>query len=292
MDLVYYFVVALAALLFATTALMVLSIRRTRELLTQVKRGEEALMRAHQRLKSAHEELKSVDKLKTDFMNIAAHELKTPLVPMVGYLHLINRKKLGPEDRESLDIALRNTKRLQRLVDDILDIAKLESKVMKFRVEDVQLADLVRDSVAGARPFAGEKGITLKAVAPRRLQLVHGDPGRLAQVLTNLINNAIKFTDRGNVVVEARARRGDVAVEVRDTGIGIAKEDIPKLFTKFFQAETSARRKYGGTGLGLAICKEIVQAHGGKIWADSEPGKGSTFSFSLPIKGKALITTE
>ena len=277
MDPIYYLVIVLATLVFVLLALVILSVRRTRELLRLMDEAQE-------RMRRAHEQLKSVDKLKTDFMNIAAHELKTPLVPMVGYLHLIDRKKLKPEDRESLDIALRNTKRLQRLVEDILDIAKLESKVMKFKMEEVQLANLARDSVASAEPFAREKGIAGRAKIPRRLLLVRGDSGRLTQVLTNLINNAIKFTERGGVTVEVRAEEGNVVTRVRDTGIGIAKKEMPKLFTKFFQAETSARRKYGGTGLGLAICKEIVQAHKGKIWVESEPGKGSTFSFSLPIK--------
>jgi len=279
MDPMYYLVVVLTALVFALLALVILSVRRTRELL-RFKDG------AQRKLRKAHEELKSVDKMKTDFMNIAAHELKTPLVPMVGYLHLIDKKKLSSKDRESIDIALRNTKRLQRLVEDILDIAKLESKVMKFNMEDVQLADLVRDSVASSKPFAKKKKIALRGKVPRRLPMVRGDAGRLTQVLTNLINNAIKFTDRGGVTVEARTEENKVVARVKDTGVGIAKKDVAKLFTKFFQAETSARRKYGGTGLGLAICKEIVEAHKGKIWVESKLGKGSTFAFSLPAKAK------
>lgn len=279
MGLMHYLIIVLSVLVVALLALVILAVRRTRELL---KFKDDA----QKKLRKAHEELKSVDQMKTDFMNMAAHELKTPLVPMVGYLHMIDKEKLSDKDKESIDIALRNTKRLQRLVEDVLDIAKLESKVMKFNMENVQLANLVKDSVASAEPLAKEKELTLKTEVSEKLPPISGDEGRLTQVLTNLINNAIKFTDQGGVTVEARAEEDNVVVHVKDTGIGIAEEDKAELFTKFFQVDTSARRKHGGTGLGLAICKEIVEAHNGKIWVESELGKGSTFSFSLPIEGK------
>lgn len=277
MDLIYPVTIVLGALVVVEIAVIMNSLRYTRKLL-RIKAMHEA------ELQRAHEKLKSVDKLKTEFMNIAAHELKTPLVPMVGYLHLIDRKKLSAEDRESLDIALRNTQRLQRLVEDILDIAKLESRVMKFNMREVQLADLAKDAVASAAPFAKEKKLALNSKVPQKLPLIVGDAGRLTQVLTNLLNNAIKFTDQGSVTLATRREGGRIVMEVTDTGIGISRKDQAKLFTKFYQADTSARRKYGGTGLGLAICKEIVKAHGGKIWVKSRLGHGSTFGFSLPIK--------
>ncbi|MDI6883536.1 MAG: HAMP domain-containing sensor histidine kinase [Hadesarchaea archaeon] len=277
MDPIYPVTIVLGALVVVEIGVIMNSLRYTRKLL-RIKDQHEA------ELRRAHEKLKSVDKLKTDFMNIAAHELKTPLVPMVGYLHLIDRDKLGREDRESLDIAIRNTKRLQRLVEDILDIAKLESKVMKFNMEEIQTANLARDAAASAAPFAKEKKIALNTKVPSKLPPIVGDAGRLTQVLTNLLNNAIKFTDQGSVTLVARKKGDQIVIEVIDTGIGISRKDQSKLFTKFYQADTSARRKYGGTGLGLAICKEIVKAHKGKIWVKSRLGHGSTFGFSLPIK--------
>ncbi|MEW6222439.1 MAG: HAMP domain-containing sensor histidine kinase [Candidatus Hadarchaeota archaeon] len=278
MDIIYIVLVVLSMLVLFELAVIINSLRYTRQLL-RIKDKHEAEIR------KAHEKLKSVDKLKTEFMNIAAHELKTPLVPMVGYLHLIDKKKLDSEDRENLDIAIRNTQRLQRLVADILDIAKLESKVMKFNMEDIQLTTPIKDAVSSAAPFAKEKKIYLRADVPEKLPTVHGDTMRIAQVLTNLLNNAIKFTDKGGVTLSARKSGSNVVVEVADTGIGIGRKDISKLFTKFYQADTSGKRKYGGTGLGLAICKEIVRAHKGDIWVKSKIGKGSTFAFKLPVKG-------
>ncbi|MEM3519602.1 MAG: HAMP domain-containing sensor histidine kinase [Candidatus Hadarchaeales archaeon] len=279
-DYAIIVIAILGMLVFIELVMIVNSLRYTRQLL-RIKDKHEA------ELRRAHEKLKSVDRLKTEFLNMAAHELKTPLVPMVGYLQLIDKNKLDPEDRENLEIAIRNTKRLQLLVGDILDIAKLESKVMKFNMQDIQLTNIIRDTVANAMAFAKEKKIYIKTNVPKELPIVYGDPNRIAQVLTNLLNNAIKFTDRGGVTVNARRDGNFVRVEVVDTGIGMAKKDIPKLFKKFSQLDSSGSRKYGGTGLGLAISKEIIKAHKGKIWASSPgPGKGSTFTFILPIKPK------
>jgi signal transduction histidine kinase len=278
MELIYIITGVLAGLVVFELFIILNSLRYTRQLLRIKDRHEAELRRAH-------EKLKSVDKLKTEFMNMAAHELKTPLVPMVGYLQLIDKSKLDPEDRENLEIAIRNTKRLQQLVQDILDIAKLESKVMKFNWEDVDLTRVIRDCVASTAPMAREKGLYLKTVVPRKLPPVRGDFMRLSQVLTNLLNNAVKFTDRGGITVRARRSGNQVIVEVVDTGIGIPKKDQRKLFRKFFQTE-AGKRKFGGTGLGLAICKQIIRYHRGKIWVRSMPGKGSIFAFSLPIKQK------
>lgn len=279
-DLVIIAVAALGMLVIVELIMIINSLRYTR-LLLRIKDRHEAEIRR------AHEKLKSLDKLKTEFLNMVAHELKTPLVPMVGYLQLIDKNKLDPEDRENLEIAIRNTKRLQLLVSDILDIAKLESKVMKFNMENIQLTNIIQDTVANAMAFAKEKKLYIRTYVPKELPIVYGDPNRIAQVLTNLLNNAIKFTDKGGVTINARREGNFVMVEVVDTGIGIAKKDISKLFKKFSQLDSSGSRKYGGTGLGLAISKEIIKAHKGKIWASSPGhGKGSTFAFILPIKQK------
>jgi signal transduction histidine kinase len=282
---IYLVTAVLGGLVIVELVIIINSLRYTRQLL-QVKDMHEA------ELRKAHEKLKSVDRLKTEFMNMAAHELKTPLTPMVGYLQLIDKKKLSSEDSESLDIAIRNTKRLQHLVNDILDIAKLESKVMKFSMEELQLTRLVDDAAASVRPFAKEKKLTLRKLLPEKLPPIRGDPVRITQVLTNLLNNAIKFTDKGSVTIRAAKKGDSVLVQVSDTGVGIRREDLPKLFTKFFQADTLGRRRYGGTGLGLAICKEIIKAHGGNIWVKSRLGRGSTFSFTLPIEKKEATLSQ
>lgn len=276
MEIVYIITAALGALVMLELFIILNSLRYTRQLLRIKDRHEAELRRAH-------EKLKSVDRLKTEFMNMAAHELKTPLVPMVGYLQLIDKHKLNREDRENLEIAIRNTKRLQQLVQDILDIAKLESRVMKFNWEDVDLTRVVKDCVSSISPLTQQKKLYLNMVMPKQLPPVRGDFMRLSQVLTNLLNNAVKFTDKGGITVRARKSGDQVVVEVIDTGIGISKSDQRKLFRKFFQTQ-AGKRKPGGTGLGLAISKQIIKLHKGKIWVRSTPGKGSTFAFSLPIK--------
>lgn len=276
-DPIYIVTAVLGGLVGIELVIIWNSLRYTRQLLRIKDIHEEEI-------RKAHEKLKSVDKLKTDFMNMAAHELKTPMVPMVGYLQLIDKESLSSEDRKSLEIAIRNTKRLQMLVGDILDIAKLESKVMKFNMEDMQIADVIRDAVKSAEPFAKEKKIYIKTAPAKNVPTTKADAMRIAQVLTNLLNNAIKFTDKGGITVKASQKGRDVLVQVSDTGIGIGRKDVKNLFQKFYQADSSGKRKYGGTGLGLAICKEIVRAHGGKIWVTSQLGKGSTFHFTLPVK--------
>jgi len=242
-------------------------------------------------LEKVSKRLKQVDVMKSQFINIAAHELKTPLVPMKGFLTMMKDKPkkygLNKKGREYVEICLGSVKRLQGLVDDILVISKLEAGEMKFQMSKVNLLQILKDAVAEFRPLARQSNLLLKTGLPGRLPAIYGDPQRLAQVIDNLITNAIKFTEGGSVVVEAKKVDRHIQVSVTDTGIGVSKENIPKLFSKFFQIQEVAVRKTKGTGLGLAISKEIVNAHKGKIWVESEGiGKGSAFSFSLPIGNK------
>ncbi|HDH41064.1 MAG TPA: HAMP domain-containing protein [Candidatus Altiarchaeales archaeon] len=247
----------------------------------------EDMDKASRELRESYQKLAEADKLKDEFMNIAAHELKTPLVPIMGYLSMLRDGSLGEltkEEKDSLEIIFRNVNRLKKLIDDILDISKLESGAMKFNMKDVQIAEIIKNSLEDMRSYAEGKGLTIKAEIQPNLPPIQGDKNRLMQVLTDLIDNAIKFTEKGGIVIEARREKDNILVKVKDTGIGISKENINKLFTKFYQVDSSLSRRYGGTGLGLAICKRIVEAHGGKIWVDSELGKGSTFQFTLPVK--------
>jgi signal transduction histidine kinase len=285
MDPTFSIFAILAMLLLITGVAISYSFRRVDTLLQLLEDKSIQLKETDEQLRKAHEELKSLDKLKTDFMNMAAHELRAPLTPIIGYLHLIDKSGLNRDDQDNLNTILQNAKRLERLVGDILDIAKLESKVMKFNMEEVQIADLIKNSVVNAKSLADEKGISLEAKNISKLPVIHADPMRLAQVLDNLINNAVKFTDEGGITIAAWSENSKVIVEITDTGVGIPEDDLPKLFTKFFQAKTPGGRRPGGTGLGLAICKEIIKALNGEIWVKSKVGEGSTFGFSLPIKG-------
>jgi|GEM_PF-3336189 len=252
----------------------------------ELERKKREIGKANMELKRFNRELKKMDMLKSEFMNIGAHELKTPLIPIVGYLDMMSKEKnLTSEQRNEIAICLRNAKRLQALVQDILDISKLESRAMKFDMQEMDLRKILMNTFTDMKSAAKDKGLQLKVSLPQKPLKVMGDPYRLTQVTENLVNNAIKFTDSGHIAIEASRGNGNVLVEVKDTGVGVSRKDLSKLFTKFFQADTSAKRKYGGSGLGLAICKSIVEEHKGRIWAKSKPGKGSTFAFSLPGKG-------
>jgi len=238
--------------------------------------------------------LKKMDLVKSEFTNIAAHELKTPLVPLKGYLERLledpKRFKLTPEVQEQLEICFRNAERLELLVSDILDVSKLDAGEMKFEMQEVDVGKLVRNVVSDFKTAANEKGLKLVSSVPKTLPKVEGDLQRLTQVLSNLVGNAVKFTDKGSIAVEAKAREGSVSVSVTDTGTGIRKEDIQRLFTKFFQVKEAETRKTRGTGLGLAVSKEIIRVHGGTIRAESPGhGAGSTFSFTLPAKTMMMM---
>ncbi len=228
--------------------------------------------------------VKRMDMLRGEFASVSAHELRSPLVPIITYSELLlkdKKHKLAPEQKKKLEVILSSAHRERELVDDIMDITKLEAGAMRFDMQKVQLADVIKEAVVGQRAAAEAKGIWIKAKVQRGLPPVHGDPKRLTQVITNLIRNANRFTDKGGITVSVSSGDGQAIVEVQDTGTGIAEEDLGKLFRKFSQV---GPRREGGTGLGLVICKAIVEAHGGKIWVKSKLGQGSTFSFSLPIR--------
>ncbi|MCK4491061.1 MAG: PAS domain S-box protein, partial [Candidatus Altiarchaeales archaeon] len=239
-------------------------------------------------LKETAEKLKEVDRLKDEFLTMTAHELKTPLTPVKVQSQLLlagAMGKINEEQRKSLNMVLRNTDRFIRLINDISDISKIEAGTLEFYMGGVQIADVIKDSIRDLNPLTKKKQITLIGQYPAELPLINADDGRLTQVLTNLIENAVKFTqEKGKITVKAKKSRNNIVVSVEDTGIGISKKNLGKVFDKFFQADTGATRKYGGTGLGLTICRRIIEEHGGRIWVESSLGKGSKFILTLPIK--------
>jgi signal transduction histidine kinase len=233
------------------------------------------------------EALKQLDKLKSDFVNAVSHELRTPLTSIKGYSEFLEDEIGGPLTPQQSEFVVQieqNTLRLQRLVDDLLDFARMEAGTFALQCLDTNMADQIQEVLASMTPLAQAAQITLEASLPPEPLTVRIDPQRIDQVLTNLINNAIKFTPEGGRIVVRSSAQGDrLCCEVEDTGIGIAPEDVPKLFQRFGQLEAGTR-KVGGTGLGLSISKAIVEAHGGAIGVASEPGKGSVFWFTLPRK--------
>ncbi|MBK9710334.1 MAG: response regulator [Kouleothrix sp.] len=230
---------------------------------------------------------REVDHMKNEFVSIVSHELRTPLTSIRGSLQLVlgrpQHPELAPRTRELLDISLKNSERLIRLINDILDISKIEQGSIQLRRVSIDPSDLCATAVREVEPFAASRGITIAVAVADNLPPISADLDRTLQVLTNLLSNAIKFSSPGQSVELAAGIYGSAVVfAVRDQGRGIALEDHQRIFEKFHQIDSSLTRNVGGTGLGLAICKALVEDHGGRIWVESSLGRGATFSFTIP----------
>ena len=273
----------IAIILCGSLGLIVMFSRWNKTLEAEVQSKTGDMIRMNKELVLANERLKELDKLKSDFVSMVSHELKTPLTAMRTSAQVLGLADAGKETkREMLDIILRNIDRQTNLVNDLLDLSRIESGRMELKFERLSLDSLIADSIESVKQAASVEGIKLDVELPESLASVKGDREKLTQVVINLLNNAIKFTPRsGEITIKAIELNGQVEVKVRDTGIGIPPEDLDKVFDKFYQIDSTLTREAGGTGLGLAICKGIVEAHNGKIWAESELGKGSTFIFTL-----------
>jgi PAS domain S-box-containing protein len=249
-----------------------------------LKENVEKLQKLNIMLKKSEQKIRESEKLKTEFMNVAAHELKTPIIPIKGYLELLLwDKKLSEDNRKWINIALRNSNILLKLINDVLDVSRLEDNAMKLLKEETDIRDIINGTKEDVIPIMEKKNLKLIIDIPETLSLVKVDKSRIYQILRNLTSNAIKNTDNGSITILCREDKNKIIVSVKDTGVGIAKKDISKLFNKFSQLDSSEVRKSQGTGLGLYICKGILKQHDGEIWAESELGKGSTFSFNLPV---------
>lgn len=234
--------------------------------------------------KKLEEELRKSEKLKTEFMNIAAHELKSPITPIKGYLELIiSDEETTEKIKKWAKISLRNAERLLFLINDILDVARLESDTMKFNMKQFSIADLLREVAEDVKPIIEDKKLDFIIEIPGDLPSIIGDPDRLSQVFKNLLTNAIKFTDKGSITLSARRDGDNINIYVKDTGVGIPEAELDNIFKKFYQVDMKEKRIAEGTGLGLYICREIVEKHNGSIHAESSPGEGSTFIVTLPI---------
>jgi signal transduction histidine kinase len=256
-------------------------------------RADERLARAEaetaQRLLTEqNERLREADRLKDEFVALISHDLRTPLTSITGYVELALEDDLSDEARGFLGVVARNAERLLGLVNDLLFVARLQAGEMSLERMEVDLADVVRDAVHALEPRAAAKRITLTCTADSVPEL-HADRGRVLQVLDNLVSNAVKFTpEGGSVHVSVERGAGRVAVEVTDSGIGIAPEDQRRLFERFYRAENAVERQVPGTGLGLYISRAIAEAHEGRLTVRSEVGRGSTFRLELPLAQVAV----
>ena len=232
---------------------------------------------------------------KSQFLANMSHELRTPLNAILGYTELIADGVYGEPTEKMLGVLKRlesNGKHLLGLINAVLDLSKIEAGRLVLDFADYSLTDVVQTVCTAVEPLAADKKLALKVKASTDLPAGRGDERRLTQVLLNLVGNAIKFTDAGEVVITAAASNGSFNVSVKDTGPGISPADQAKLFQEFQQADSSLTRKKGGTGLGLAISKRIIEMHGGRIWIDSVVGQGSTFSFALPVRVEQQVELE
>ncbi len=272
----------------------------SKDLELQVAKRTEELEHKTEELEHANIQLKKLDELKSTFLANMSHELRTPLNSILGYTDLLLDRVDGDitdEQEKSLTKVHRNAKHLLKLINDVLDISRIESGRMELELKPVDVKELIGETVSALDPLIDKKGLALETVFDEGLPLAHADPDRVRQVLTNLIDNAIKFTSEGHITVQARASEMEidkderpkfVEVCISDTGIGIRKKDLNKLFDKFRPLDTLATSQYKGAGLGLSICKGLIEIQEGDIWVKSKYGQGSTFCFTLPVGPQAI----
>ncbi|MDW3631147.1 MAG: sensor histidine kinase, partial [Nitrososphaeraceae archaeon] len=262
----------------------------------ELKDKEEALKESNKNLLLVNEKLSLQSKSQMEFVNITAHELRTPIMPIITLTELLYSKikkenktqkkspsKENEKKQEFLEVILRNCYRLYRITEDILDVTKMESQTLILHKEMIELNKIIRNVVNDFNEIINKKRygsdqVRIVYEPSKDIILVNADKGRLNQLLSNLLDNALKFTKEGNIIIAAKKQKNDeVIVSIKDSGIGINPEILPRLFTKF------ATKSEHGTGLGLYICKNITEAHGGRMWAEGNPEGGSTFYFTLPI---------
>jgi PAS domain S-box-containing protein len=251
-------------------------------------------------LQRARREAEMANEAKSTFLASVSHELRTPLTSILGFAKIIQKRlddrilpavempdaktqRAMQQVQENVHIIVSEGERLTALINDVLDLAKIEAGKVEWQMETLFVADVIERATSATAALFPQKNLKLVKEVPADLPAISGDLNRLIQVLINLISNAVKFTDEGSVTCRARQAGGEVIISVSDTGVGIAPDDLPKIFEKFRQVGDTLTDKPKGTGLGLAICKEIVEKHHGRIWAESRPGEGSVFSLAIPM---------
>jgi signal transduction histidine kinase len=259
----------------------------------------------NERLGAAVERMQEVDRLKSNFLATVSHELRTPLTSVIGYSEMLIEGlagQLNPEQREYVQIIMEKGDHLLQLITGILDVSRMDSGPLKLAREPLQVAEMAANILSALTPLARRKRVELRLDAARPVPRVHADREKLRQVVIHLVSNAVKFTPEGGrvlvgVEVGPLAREEDlvaggagalgVRLRVTDSGIGIAPDKQVRIFEPFFQVDSSSTREYGGTGLGLTLVKSYVEAHGGHVWVDSELGRGSAFTVTLPLEPEA-----
>lgn len=249
--------------------------------------SQEELLTSNEELSQANDRVIEADRLKSEFLANMSHELRTPLnsvIALSGILLARMDGDLTEEQEKQVKIIKKSGKNLLELINDILDLSKIESGKMEISLEEFYIDDVVNDNKAIVTPLASEKEINISFIKNEEIPVIRSDRNKVKQILLNLLSNAVKFTPTGgSITIDATGRDGRVELRVTDTGIGIAKENLDKIFDEFRQVDGSSTREYGGTGLGLAITRRLVKLLGGEIRVESEIGKGSTFIINIPV---------
>ena len=255
----------------------------------QLKRKQEEL----EREQNLNEKLRQVDRLKDQFLANTSHELRTPLQGIIGLSENLLDKEENKAKKEELNMIISSGKRLSKLVNDIMDFSKLKNEEVKLKLKPVDMHVLVDIIMKVHAPLVKGKKLKLINLIPVHSPKVEGDEDRIQQVMYNLVGNAVKFTESGHIKVEVHRReKGMVEIAVSDTGTGIPADKREAVFQEFEQVDGTTERKFAGTGLGLSISKRLVELHGGKMWFESELGKGTTFYFTLPVSKIQPALTE
>ncbi|KAA0017334.1 MAG: PAS domain S-box protein [Thermoplasmata archaeon] len=256
--------------------------------ISMIKRTEKKLRRAHQILKKKNEQLEKLNNLKSLFLNITSHELRTPMAAIKGYVQLLEMDlsdKLDEKQKGILHTIVRNIDRLDRLINDILDVSRLESGTLKIVPEKCRVEEIIDRAIETMRGQAEMKDIKIEKLVEYDLPELFIDKYRMEQVVTNLLSNAIKFSNRNSRIIVRASKKGDkVVLEIQDFGRGIPKNKLKKIFEPFYQVDSGMDRKFGGAGLGLTIVKGIVEAHGGNVEIESKVREGTTFRIILPTR--------
>ncbi|MCK4732761.1 MAG: HAMP domain-containing histidine kinase, partial [Methanophagales archaeon] len=247
--------------------------------ITERKQAEEVL---HE----SHEKLKELDKLKINFLNVAYHEMRSPLGPILASASLLEQGYLTAKQKRLVYIIEQSVKQLEKLINRLLELTRIDAGPVELRLNVVSIPEIVKNVLGYLKPLADAKKQSITIDVPERTE-IEGDEQKITAIFDNLVSNAIKHTEKnGRIDIKVADRGGeDIVVSIADTGIGISEEHLSKVFERFFMADTSLSRK-GGLGLGLSIVQEYVKLHGGKVWATSELGKGSNFFFTVPKKAK------
>jgi signal transduction histidine kinase len=253
----------------------------------ELRRLYEIQHQASQELQRLNERLQQASKAKSNFLANMSHELRTPMNAILGFVEMMLDEIYGevpPELREPLTDVQTNGKHLLRLINDVLDLSKIEAGRMELVLADYSVQDVVETIRTSLQSLALEKGLQFVATVEDDIPLAFGDGKRITQCLMNLVGNALKFSKRGRVALAVEQQGKDLLYQVSDTGIGIPKNELENIFGEFQQVDTAITREFSGTGLGLNITKKFVEMHGGRIWVESELGAGSTFSFTVPLR--------